>query len=135
MLSNNVQKGVLRTEENKNPKNGEEKVYHKLFLEADDNLHFVYGLPQAGWYMFTESEIRRNFNEPVNVSTFKGFQTGLLHLFILGKACAITRVQLDENEYKTVRLSLSLLRRARERADKNVEDKVKPGILDVLNMF
>lgn len=133
LLSNGVEKGVLRMEGNKNHKPGEDPIYHKFYLEADDPLHFVYELPKQAWYMFTDTELERYVLKPVAVTTCSGIQLGNMYLFQLGSPCVVTRL-LCGDDNKVVRLPLSVVKRTLQRGLKNAEDAAKPGLLDRLRM-
>ena len=128
-LINNINTGVLVKDTNKERKPSENGVYYMFWLNADDDLTYVYGFPKTGCYMFTKNEFERNIEAGPNVGPLSIFQLGKLSFFMLGCPSVLVKLSFDRQE-KVVRIPMSVLKHALARNAKNPEDSVKPGILN-----
>ena len=128
-LVNNVNKGVLVEDRNRNRKPNEKQVYYAFWLEADSCLEHLWDFPREACYLFTRTEYDRNIRRQANLASRKLFPLGVLNLFAFSKPTVIVKLSFDGDENVT-RIPINVLRNVLERWRRNPEDTKKPGILN-----
>lgn len=125
--SNLPAKGVLVKTKTAEPTRNEQETYFSFRLVADDNLTYLFELPKDATYLFTRNEFLRYIKRRHNAASRSLFETGDLHLFLIGKPLVIVKLSFEGIE-NVVYLPMQLLRNALKR-NIGKETEQKKGIV------